>query len=174
MTFVQPEKRLSAYLPLADAVTAWSKFGYCLPQQAAEWRVNYFAAITLLRSVGHVLHKVDSKDWPAASGAIRSAFIRWNEGSGEDAIFPHFIESERNFLVKEYRRGCEPEDAIDCPVLAVDGQKRDDITIIPIVFFEGGPFDGEAVESLIARAIEWWILELEAIEDVARGTGGTR
>ena len=170
MVNAHPQERLRAYLPLADAVTAWQKLGHCDPRRSADWRVYYFATLALLRAVGHVLHKVDAKTWPSASGQINEAYARWNLGKGEDALFPHFIDSERNLLVKEYRRGCEPEEAIDCPVLMVDGRKRPDITSMPVVFFEGGHFDGEPVESLIARSVEWWILELEKIEDGMAGT----
>lgn len=157
-------------MPLADAVIACGRLGHTAPSKAADWRVNYFAAIGLLRTVGHVLDKIDSKEWPEAALPIANAYARWKRKEGEDVIFKDFIEDERNLLVKEYRRGCEPEDAVDCPVLTVDGRENHGISTIPVVFVEGGHFDGQPVESLLWRAIEWWMLELEAIEDAAKGT----
>ena len=164
------DSRLHAYAPLADAVTACGRLGHTRPVDAADWRVNYFAAIGLLRTVGHVLDKIDAKKWPATKQPIAAAYARWKRGEGEDAIFQHFIEDERNLLLKEYRRGCEPEDAVDCPVLTVDGNEAHGISTIPVVFVEGGRFDGEPVEALLWRAVEWWMLELEAIEVAATGT----
>jgi hypothetical protein len=65
------------------------------------WQAKFSGAIALLRSVGHVLDKVDA----AASPAARAEGDRWwsaiKSSKPEPDIFWSFIEVERNLILKE-------------------------------------------------------------------------
>lgn len=61
---------------------------------------QYVAVVALLRSVGHVLDKVDCVEG-REKGFLKS---RWPEWKKED-IFARFIEPTRNELLKEFKNG---------------------------------------------------------------------
>ncbi|MCK0159887.1 hypothetical protein [Allomuricauda sp. F6463D] len=62
-------------------------------------RVNWITCLTLLRMVGHVLEKVDKKNYPSSQIVFSSL---WNEKKVDD-VFLNFIEKERNEAIKEYK-----------------------------------------------------------------------
>jgi hypothetical protein len=68
-----------------------------------QWRTRWAAVVALLRSVGHVLQKVDAKSSRAMGQAIREAFADLKATAPEPRIFWTFIEEERNNILKEYR-----------------------------------------------------------------------
>src|SRR6266446_2510885 len=67
------------------------------------WRTRWFAAVVMLRAVGHVLEH-ETKD--STDVALRAAAQRWwkqlKEWEPEPAIFWQFIYDDRNALLKEY------------------------------------------------------------------------
>jgi hypothetical protein len=71
--------------------------------QGREWRRCWILSVVLLRTIGHVLNKVDG----AQSQAHRAAIDRWwedlNSRKPEPAIFRAFIEEERKLILKEYQ-----------------------------------------------------------------------
>src|SRR5918996_909674 len=68
-----------------------------------QWRTRWAAAVALLRSVGHVLQKVDVEASPAMAQAVTEAWTRMNASKPEPRIFWGFIEEERNNILKGYR-----------------------------------------------------------------------
>lgn len=68
------------------------------------WRVLWAGAVTLLRTVGHALHKVDGAD-NRVRRAADAAWSRWKRDRSKHAVFWEFIEKERNNVLKEYRLG---------------------------------------------------------------------
>lgn len=64
-----------------------------------DWQALWIAAITGLRSTGHVLHKVDAKTSKQAEEVIATKWLKWK--SDKESWFCDFIEPERNRLLKE-------------------------------------------------------------------------
>jgi len=63
--------------------------------QGATWRRRWVAVITLLRTVGHVLNKVDASSSPKLKAAIANAWGDLNRSKPEPRIFWEFIDQER-------------------------------------------------------------------------------
>jgi hypothetical protein len=68
-----------------------------------QWRTRWAATVTLLRAVGHVLEKVDSKSSKAMATAIKEKYKELKASKSEPQIYWGFIEQERNNILKEYR-----------------------------------------------------------------------
>lgn len=71
----------------------------------ALYQAQHLAMLAMLRSVGHVLDKVDA-DSPVKKTWLDERWSRWKR----EPIFRDFIELERNRLLKEYRGGIAPDD----------------------------------------------------------------
>ena len=112
MEFDEP-KVLKAEYVLDDAMSAIWKWSHGPIGKGVESRVIYAAAISLLRVVGHVLQKVDCKEHPEISDAVKQRFTRWKKGDGRDRIFTCFIETERNLLLKEYAPNWNPSNQVE-------------------------------------------------------------
>ena len=93
-------KCLRATLPLSDSVNA--TFSLRHADYAVNWRFDFIVAITTLRAVGHVLHKIDCKDHSFLKPEVDARWARWKRGVGKDIIFTEFIEKSRNALLKAY------------------------------------------------------------------------
>src|SRR5690349_17857149 len=78
-------------------------FSLCHADHSQDWRAEFIVAITTLRAVGHVLHKVDCKRYPEIAQHVQVRFQRWKLGKGDDELFVHFIEDARNMLLKTYQ-----------------------------------------------------------------------
>src|SRR4051794_28573542 len=88
---------------LADCETAHDLLE--AESDTARFRVLWVSGVALLRSVGHVLQKVDSKRDPRIAGAVAAAWERWKVDREANAVFWEFIEEERNYILKEYEFG---------------------------------------------------------------------
>ncbi|MEX3982138.1 hypothetical protein AB4Y45_24530 [Paraburkholderia sp. EG287A] len=75
--------------------------------QAEAFRVSWFGIVGLLRSVGHVLDKVDAESSPEMRRAIREKWSELTATRPEPMIFWGFIEAERNRFLKNYEHGIE-------------------------------------------------------------------
>ena len=69
----------------------------------AEKRIAWVTVVVLLRTVGHVLDKVDGARSTFLRAAIDERWGEIHEGGIEHEIFHDFIERERNGILKEYR-----------------------------------------------------------------------
>ncbi|RCS25257.1 hypothetical protein DUT91_00035 [Phyllobacterium salinisoli] len=65
-------------------------------------RIVWVTSLTLLRSVGHVLAKVDSKRSKWIGDASAHQFAALKVARFENVIYWEFIENERNLVLKEY------------------------------------------------------------------------
>ena len=119
------------------------------------WRRRWVATVVLLRTVGHVLDKVDSKRSPKMKTAIDEAWTELNNGKPNPAIFWHFIEDERNNVVKEYRVGA----GYNTTVYPGANRPADFEYVV-----NTGPFKGRLQQQVVAEAIEWWEKYLDAID----------
>jgi hypothetical protein len=68
----------------------------------AFYQAHHLAILAMLRSVGHVLQKVDA-DTSQKKAWLADSWPRWTS----EPIFSEFIELERNRLLKEFRGGIE-------------------------------------------------------------------
>lgn len=120
---------------------------------AVDKRLGWILAVTLLRSVGHVLKNIDSKRSPYLAHAIRSAYQSWKVKYAMHLIFHEFIENERNAVIKEYRIApavtAAAESATGLPGFVLVG----DQALTP--------------DSVIGRGIRWWEDQLYSIEQDA-------
>jgi hypothetical protein len=66
------------------------------------WRPHWAGLVALLRSVGHVLDKVDGATDPRLRHAIDAAWKELSDSKPEPKIFWEFIEAERNNVLKTY------------------------------------------------------------------------
>ncbi len=131
-------------------------------------RVLWIACITILRSVGHVLAKVDSKENAALDSAIDAWWKNLKENkTSSNRIFYDFIDCERNFTIKEYRV-CYDEDA----PLSFGFEDSDGTftffseagcknLFLPVI---EGPYQGEDFRELVLKSITWWESQISEIE----------
>lgn len=142
----------------------------------ARWRVQWAAAVALLRAVGHVLDKVDGRD-ATVRRLANEAYKRWKGDAPDHEIFREFIEPERNTVLKEYRFRHHPLEEVG---LATVLEQRDPVTGETIqsaeIFhlsdniyrpFQEGWRQGDDARDVLSDAIDWWETELSAI-DAAR------
>jgi hypothetical protein len=111
-----------------------------------EWRLHWVAGVALLRTVGHVLKKVDAKTSPKHLEAVKAQWSIWNGDKLENWIFFDFIEQERNNILKEYSFG------------ATLPEPNDDRTLV----YRDTDFDAA---QLFREAVYWWREQLLAIEN---------
>lgn len=118
-----------------------------------EWRLHWVSGLALLRTVGHVLAKVDALASPAHAAAVDGLWAALKADRQSSAIFWSFIEEERNNLLKTYTFGAK---------LSSD---------------EDGYFiefaDGQDAFQLFREAVYWWRHQLELLEEELRATGAS-
>jgi hypothetical protein len=171
------KRPLAARRVLDDARRAFDLLEKCEDDDL--WRVYFVSCLALLRSVGHVLDRVDGEQ----SDSHRLAVDRFWSGIKADkdrhGIFWYFVETFRNNVLKTYEFGAEPmtyglvfSKALDLPGGHVDpGIYSSDGIIV-----QHGPYSGHDARDLIQDAIVWWeghLAELEqillkSVEDVIR------
>lgn len=125
-------------------------------ESGARWRLRWFAAVTLLRTVGHVLKLVDGKRSPFLKEATEAAWDRWKSAPQLHIVFFEFIKRERDFALKEYELGS----AVAVPPTEIHTHQL----AHPILF--GSRLVMQV--DLVREAITWWETELEDIEADAR------
>ena len=159
-----------ARLALADCEHALTDYeaGANTPFQWTRW----VAMITLLRAVGHVLHKVDR---PAADVAtqrrIDAAWRQLNATKLNPPIFHDFIDSERGNVVKQYDPSARVNVTIRLGGVSTSGgrprrdHRRTSSSCGKL------PFEGRDPRDLCREAIAFWRTYLDAIDD-PRNEGG--
>jgi hypothetical protein len=136
------------------------------------------ACVALLRAVGHVLDKVDSKRSPAHKRLISSLWSDLTSDRLSYPIFWDFIASERNSILKEYKFavGGFTTDAIAYgsdhtnEPLDYDDLYFTDTLRIPYgmeddEMNENGPvYAGEDIRDLVHEGIEFWQSRLNTLQ----------
>lgn len=152
---------------LADCKTAYDLLEE--ETDVARFRVLWAAGVALLRSVGHVLHKVDSVRDQQAAEAVDVAWRRWGANRETNAVFWEFIEEERNNVLKEYEVGF-----LSGPVEILVTPEDAPFTLGDNLFcpLSGGRFEGEDCRVIFAEAVAWWDRELTLIENHIRESNG--
>ena len=156
---------LRARAVLADCRVALRLLGTA--DEPATFRVQFAACCALLRTVGHVLEKVDRKDSPQHMAAIDAAYGRWRADRSKYALFWDFIENERNRILKEYDQNIVYGGHMFIYHNAETGEAlQEEVGSDLYVPLGAGPFQGEDVRDMVDHAIGWWELELNLIEGV--------
>ncbi|PZA09650.1 hypothetical protein DNX69_23080 [Rhodopseudomonas palustris] len=96
----------------------------------------------MLRTIGHVLAKIDAKASDVNQVIIQEYWDAWKQNKHENWIFWEFIEDERNNILKAYKFGVD----IDDEGLWHSQLEKDGI-------------------QLMREATYWWRSQLIAIED---------
>jgi len=128
-----------------------------LEEDPKAFRVLWVASLTLLRSIGHVLQKIDGKSSPEMGDLVAQHYDYLKAQRDRPSIFWDFIEAERNMLLKEYEIGFL---AGEIPVITEQDGKVftiGDHLFCPMIT---GPFEGMDCRDLINEAIEWWEIQL--------------
>ena len=123
----------------------------------AIWRLRWITTVVLLRTVGHVLDKVDGARSPYLRGAIDREWARVKAQRADNLIFHAFIEEERNSIAKEYEIGSR----LVQPVAA------DNSPILDAPMFIGNRIVPQ--RKVIKEAINWWERLLTEVEAGADG-----
>lgn len=125
--------------------------------------VLWIACVTLLRSIGHVLAKVDVKN---DAGLKRIVDKWWSEIKNDnDNIFNQFIDKERNLSIKEYEIRYTENSLLgilspDQTVAMIDPNEGSHL-YIPMT---AGKYETEDIRDVIANSIAWWDVQLAEIK----------
>lgn len=130
-----------------------------------EWRVHWVACVALLRSVGHVLDRVDSNISDKARDAVDSKHKEIERDKSHHPIYFNFMRFERNKLLKEAQFGANPEPTY----LLHEGkfvthQGAHVITGVNYYRMSLKGFENKDGLGLIDAAINWWREYLEDLE----------
>lgn len=144
------------------------------------WRRRWVACLALLRSVGHVLDKVDSNSDPSLSRIIRDRYLRLKASRPKPEIFWRFIDDERNIVLKQYEFRVESAAlGVGVSHISKTGQDGRLITAqanwfheVRIDVMRSGPFEGRREIEVVQEAIEWWRCYLDEIELEWRAQAG--
>lgn len=136
------------------------------------WRRRWAGQVALLRSVMHVLQKVDGAAGSAYRSAIAEAWVSLNRTKPDPYIFWSFIEAERNSIVKTYQTVAQQNVTIrvawpdEPPLGARTGVRRPGhATRAEYTYTMGdGPFKGRDPRDIAAEAIEWLRFYLAGVD----------
>jgi hypothetical protein len=128
-----------------------------------KFRLFWLAGVAALRSVGHVLAKVDSDSHEAISREAAAAYIRWKHDKEKHKIFWSFINEERNTLLKEGEPGVHPRPSM----LHVEPDFVYECDFDIFAPMLKGPYFGEDCRDVLGLAIQWWESEIASIKAYA-------
>lgn len=134
---------------------------------AAQWRLQWVLSVVLLRTVGHVLDKVDGASNNEVKKVAGELFKQWKT-SNKHRIFNQFIELERNSILKEYdTQMSEGPVPLTVKLRGAKDDFRDEEFLLeeniyrPVI---GGYYSGEDGRTLIDDALTWWTEQLDEID----------
>lgn len=128
----------------------------------ALYQAQHLAILAMLRSVGHVLAKVDA-DTPARKRWLDERWSLWKR----EPIFREFIDFERNRLLKEFRGGIDPRH----PAIVAKAAVADPLypagasLVVAVDVGQLQAADGTALLDRLREAIAYWgrnVAEAEA------------
>ena len=136
-------------------------------QDGALWRRRWVAALVLLRSVGHVLTKVDGVESATYRSAIDAWWKEMQQSKPYPPIFWSFIEKERNAILKQYKTKGVHIARTTIRFNMATGERME-ASPIYLTMIEGGVFDGRPQVEVGNEAVVWWRLQLDEIDAQAR------
>jgi|GEM_PF-1403339 len=123
--------------------------------QGRAWRRRWVAAVVLLRTVGHVLGKIDANISPNYKRAIEAAWTELGRTKPQPEIFWAFINAERNNIIHEYEVGAGQ---------GVTVQIGQDKSTEHHYLMNTGPFAGRDQREVLRKAIAWWETYLDGVD----------
>jgi hypothetical protein len=145
------------------------------------WRRRWVAVVTLLRTVLHVLERVDRDTSPEMREAIDTAWDRVRAKKPEPIILWGFIVKDRNLLLKEYQ--FTATQGYNTPFALAAGGPPRAIVVTPqeprpyrsdtTYTMTGGPFHGRYPREVAAEALQWLHDFLDGIDAAVAADGGT-
>lgn len=134
-----------------------------------DWRIAWVTAVTLLRTIGHVLKKVDAKSNPKMGLVIETSWAQLVNSKPEPKIFWDFIEDERNNILKEYRLSAGQGVTVRPGMLTINLQtgELNSEPGLPTLYhyvMNSGPYTGQDQREVLAEALSWWDEYLRNIE----------
>ena len=120
------------------------------------FRRRWTATVVLLRTVGHVLDKIDRHQNPEMAAAIDEAWSDLNRTKPSPEIFWEFIEAERNTVLKVYQFSLEEDEE------TIRGAPYKRYSFV----FQNLDL-AQNVLVVLEEAIRWWHTYLEAIDEKA-------
>lgn len=135
------------------------------------WRTRWTALIALLRSVGHVLEKIDSAQSPELKTAVDEAWARLKQTKPAPNIFWEFIEAERNNILKAYEVGLDVAVRPNYPARmgfseSIARYQRDPAAFES--FMRLGFYGGRDGVAVCQEAIAFWETFLNDVETAAK------
>ena len=129
-------------------------------------RVQWIGALALIRLVGDVLHKIDSKSLPYLKTDIKS---HWNEiKNSDEPIFWKFIKGARDRAVHEYEIDLYDKSEVFIAVMRPDGIVHNDrLDACMFMPLQGGYGAGEDARDIYLKAICWWDHQLSQFEGLS-------
>lgn len=135
-----------------------------------EWRVHWFTAVALVRTVGYVLEKVDAQTDEVWARLVRQQYQGWKSSFPNPAIYWEFIKAERDFVVKQYLirigdvmravgTGTTSITIADSTYATPSGHA---IVVVPT--FSHGRFKGRGMSATVEAAADWWQEQLDALD----------
>ena len=132
-------------------------------------RIRWVAAVTLLRTVGYVLEKVDGSNDLILKRLIDKKWDNLKMTRPEPLIFWRFIDTERNNILKEYKVNAGQSVTIRPGILSINlatGQQANGPSG-PTTYsyhINEGYYKGRHQREVIQEAIDWWEQYLEQID----------
>jgi len=157
----EAQMSLHARNVLEDCKRAWRWLDE--ESDADRYRLLWVCALALLRAVGHVLHKVDAEHNDGIRVAVEALYRSWRDNREANSVFWHFIEEERNLILKQYELRYEEAPTVLIPsTINPSAYQLDENLFCPLT---DGPFAGEDGRDMIEQAISWWETQLVSIEE---------
>jgi hypothetical protein len=146
------------------------------------WRTRWVGLVALLRSVGHVLEKVDGAQNDQWKNAVKDAWDRVNRTKPDDPkILWAFIDEERNNILKAYQMGARLNTTFRPGPLVLGFsdstvrqilQKTGPTTHEPVM--RSGSYGGSDALALCREAIAFWEKYLSEVEAAATSQSSSR
>ena len=147
-TRTSPDQTLKAWEPFWDCAGILFHFQNSDivdgDEELPEGRLHWVSGLALLRTVGHVLAKVDARTSPAHAEAVNGLWTKLKADRQSAAIFWDFIEEERNNLLKTYTFGAKLSSDEDGYFIEFAG--------------------GQDAFQLFREAVYWWRHQLKLLE----------
>jgi hypothetical protein len=127
------------------------------------FRINWVAFCALMRTIGHVLDKVDGAQSAHRREVVDRRWVEWKSHRDQHSIFWEFIEDERNAILKEYEFGYQQGD-VWVGVEGPDGYETHRLDAGVYRPMLSDRFVGEDARDIAQEALQWWRHELSVIE----------
>ncbi len=114
----------------------------------------------MLRSIGHILEKRESKNDPKIKIANQEWWKKVNEEKEENSIFFEFIKVERDETIKEYFLMYADEGVI----LTHENGDEEEASASEYMPMALGKFAGDDCRYLLREAYLWWHEQVDWIE----------